>query len=75
MTAIEIAAPGPPDVLRPVRRPVPRPGPGEVLVRVAAAGVNRPDLLQRSARPAWLWGRSARLMEASAHIGKLVLLT
>jgi putative PIG3 family NAD(P)H quinone oxidoreductase len=48
MTAIEISAPGPPDVLRPVRRPVPRPGPGEVLVRVAAAGVNRPDLLQRA---------------------------
>ena len=48
MTAVEIAAPGPPDVLRPVRRPVPRPGPGEVLVRVAAAGVNRPDLLQRA---------------------------
>ena len=48
MTAVEIAAPGPPDVLRPVRRPVPKPGPGEVLVRVAAAGVNRPDLLQRA---------------------------
>lgn len=48
MTAIEVMAPGPPDVLRPVRRPVPEPGPGEVLVRVAAAGVNRPDLLQRA---------------------------
>jgi putative PIG3 family NAD(P)H quinone oxidoreductase len=48
MTAVEITAPGPPDVLRPVRRPVPKPGPGEVLVRVAAAGVNRPDLLQRA---------------------------
>jgi putative PIG3 family NAD(P)H quinone oxidoreductase len=48
MTAVEITAPGPPDVLRPVRRPVPKPGPGEVLIRVAAAGVNRPDLLQRA---------------------------
>ena len=48
MWAVEIASPGPPDVLRPVRRPVPAPGPGEVLVRVAAAGVNRPDLLQRA---------------------------
>ena len=48
MTAVEITTPGPPDVLRPVRRPVPKPGPAEVLVRVAAAGVNRPDLLQRA---------------------------
>ncbi len=47
MTAIEIAAPGAPDVLRPVTLPVPRPGAGEVLIRVAAAGVNRPDVLQR----------------------------
>ena len=47
MQAIEIAAPGGPEVLRPTERPVPRPGPGEVLVRVAAAGVNRPDVLQR----------------------------
>jgi NADPH2:quinone reductase len=47
MTVIEIAAPGPPESLRPVSRPVPEPGPGEVLIRVAAAGVNRPDVLQR----------------------------
>jgi len=44
---VEITAPGPPEVLRPARRPVVPPGPGEVLIRVAAAGVNRPDLLQR----------------------------
>ena len=44
---VEIAAPGPPEVLRPARRPVVPPGPGEVLIRVAAAGVNRPDVLQR----------------------------
>ncbi len=47
MTAIDPAGPGGPDVLVPVTRPVPVPGPGEVLVRVAAAGVNRPDVLQR----------------------------
>jgi putative PIG3 family NAD(P)H quinone oxidoreductase len=47
MTAIEIREPGPPQVLRPAERPVPQPGRGEVLIRVAAAGVNRPDVLQR----------------------------
>jgi len=48
MTAIEIREPGGPDVLVPASRPVPEPGPGEVLIRVAAAGVNRPDVLQRT---------------------------
>src|SRR6202040_4470835 len=47
MTAVEIPKPGPPQVLRAVERPVPEPGAGEVLIRVAAAGVNRPDVLQR----------------------------
>jgi len=47
MTAIAIAEPGGPEVLRPERRPVPLPGDGEILVKVAAAGVNRPDVLQR----------------------------
>jgi putative PIG3 family NAD(P)H quinone oxidoreductase len=47
MTAIDPAAPGGPEVLVPVTRPVPQPGPAEVLVKVAAAGVNRPDVLQR----------------------------
>lgn len=50
MTAIEIAEPGGPDVLRPVRRPVPGPVEDELLVRVAAAGVNRPDAMQREGR-------------------------
>ena len=50
MTVIEIAAPGGPEQLRPALRPVPKPGPGEVLVRVAAAGVNRPDVMQRQGR-------------------------
>ena len=47
MEAIDVAAPGGPEVLVPVRRAVPEPGTDEVLVRVAAAGVNRPDVLQR----------------------------
>lgn len=47
MRAIDPAAPGGPEVLEPVERPVPRPGPHEVLIRVEAAGVNRPDVLQR----------------------------
>ena len=47
MTAIEISAPGGPEVLRPVERPVPVPGTDQVLIKVAAAGVNRPDVLQR----------------------------
>lgn len=47
MTAIEIREPGGPEVLVPGTRPLPRPGEGEVLVKVAAAGVNRPDVLQR----------------------------
>jgi len=47
MRVVEIAAPGGPEQLRLASRPTPKPGKGEVLVRVAAAGVNRPDVLQR----------------------------
>ncbi|HXV23351.1 MAG TPA: NAD(P)H-quinone oxidoreductase [Alphaproteobacteria bacterium] len=47
MCAIEIKSPGGPEVLVPALRPLPRPVKGEILVRVAAAGVNRPDVLQR----------------------------
>src|SRR5215218_1865714 len=47
MTAIAIRAPGGPEVLVPEERPVPTLAAGEVLVKVAAAGVNRPDVLQR----------------------------
>jgi putative PIG3 family NAD(P)H quinone oxidoreductase len=50
MKAIEIAESGGPDVLRLVDRPVPEPRAGEVLVRVAAAGVNRPDIMQRQGK-------------------------
>src|SRR5438034_9133502 len=48
MTVIAISKPGGPEVLLPETRPVPSPGPGEILVKVAAAGVNRPDVAQRS---------------------------
>jgi NADPH:quinone reductase len=48
MTVIGISKPGGPEVLLPETRPVPSPGPGEILVKVAAAGVNRPDVAQRS---------------------------
>lgn len=47
MRAIEISEPGEPAVLKPTERPVPVPADGEVLIRVAAAGVNRPDVAQR----------------------------
>ena len=47
MLAIEIRRPGDPDVLIPVERPRPAAAAGEVLIRVAAAGVNRPDVFQR----------------------------
>lgn len=47
MQAIEIARPGGPEMLRLVERPRPVPGPGELLIHVQAAGVNRPDVLQR----------------------------
>jgi len=50
MIAIEIRQPGEPDVLVPVERPTPSPAPGEVLIKVAAAGVNRPDVFQRRGR-------------------------
>jgi NADPH:quinone reductase len=47
MTAIEIIQPGGPEVLTPVQRPAPHPAADEILIRVKAAGVNRPDLMQR----------------------------
>jgi NADPH2:quinone reductase len=47
MSAIEIVQPGGPEVLVPTQRPVPTPGPEEVLIRVHAVGVNGPDVFQR----------------------------
>src|SRR5712671_5936128 len=48
MTVVAISKPGGPEVLLPETRPVPTPGPGEILIKVHAAGVNRPDVAQRS---------------------------
>lgn len=48
MPAVAISAPGGPEVLRLVEQDVPQPGPGQVLIEVAYAGVNRPDCLQRA---------------------------
>jgi NADPH2:quinone reductase len=48
MKTIEISSFGPPDVLRPGERPQPVPGAGELLIRVKASGINRPDVLQRT---------------------------
>ncbi len=48
MDAVEIREPGGPEVLVPVQRPVPSPGHGQILIKVAAAGVNRPDVIQRT---------------------------
>ena len=50
MNAIGVAQPGGPEVLTPIERPLPEPGPGEVRIRVAAAGVNRADTLQRQGK-------------------------
>ncbi len=47
MTVIEVREPGGPEALVPARRPLPEPGPGEVLIRIAGAGINRADCLQR----------------------------
>lgn len=47
MTAIEISRPGAPEVLVPCTRPVPVPGDGDLLIKVVAAGINRPDIVQR----------------------------
>src|ERR671916_292002 len=47
MTAIGIPAPGSPDALKQEWRPVPSPEAGEILIKVGAAGVNRPDVMQR----------------------------
>ena len=47
MQAVEMSAPGGPEVLRVTTRPVPAPGAGEVLIKIAAAGVNGPDMMQR----------------------------
>jgi NADPH:quinone reductase len=72
MRCIDIAAPGGPEVLHVATRPVPRPRPGEVLVRTLAAGLNRADLLQRQGHYPPPPGASRILgMEVSGHIAEL----
>src|SRR5258706_14281994 len=72
MTVIEIAAPGGPEQLKLGLRPVPQPGDGEVLVRVAAAGVNRPDVMQRQGRyPPPPGASDLPRLEISGEIGAL----
>jgi putative PIG3 family NAD(P)H quinone oxidoreductase len=72
MTAIAITEPGGPLVLKPERREVPRPGPGEILIRVRAAGVNRPDVLQRKgAYPPPKGASDLPGLEASGEVASL----
>jgi len=69
MRAIEISAPGGPEVLKPVARPVPVPRAGEIVIRVAYAGVNRPDALQRAGAYAPPPGASDLPgLEAAGHV-------
>jgi NADPH2:quinone reductase len=72
MRFVEITAPGGPEMLRMASKPVPRPEPGEVLVRTVAAGLNRADLLQRQGHYPPPPGASSILgMELSGHIAEL----
>jgi NADPH2:quinone reductase len=72
MRCIDIATPGGPEMLRLATRPVPRPGTGDVLVRVQAAGINRADLMQRQGHYPPPPGASPILgMEVSGHIAEL----
>ena len=69
MRAVTIAAPGGPEVLKPAQVPVPVPGHGEILIRVAYAGVNRPDALQRAGMYAPPAGASPLPgLEAAGHV-------
>ena len=69
MTVIEAKGHGGPEVLVPATRPVPVPGPGEVLIAVKAAGVNRPDVLQRQGLYPPPKGSSDLLgMEVAGHV-------
>ena len=69
MRAVTIAAPGGPEVLKPAQVPVPVPGHGEILIRVAFAGVNRPDALQRAGMYAPPPGASPLPgLEAAGHV-------
>jgi putative PIG3 family NAD(P)H quinone oxidoreductase len=72
MRVIEISTFGGPDVLRPAERPGPTPGPGDVLIDVAAAGVNRPDLMQRQGHyPPPAGASDIPGLEVAGHIAAL----
>lgn len=72
MRVVEIAEPGGPEVLTPAERETPRPGHGQILIRVAWAGVNRPDALQRAGGYAPPPGASDLPgLEAAGHIAAL----
>ncbi|MCG6901678.1 MAG: NAD(P)H-quinone oxidoreductase [Rhodobacter sp.] len=72
MTAVEISEPGGPEVLRAATRDVPVPGHGQILIRVAYAGVNRPDALQRAGSYAPPPGASDLPgLECSGHVAAL----
>ena len=72
MQAIGVRSPGGPEVLELVELPTPRPGPGEIMIEVLAAGVNRADLLQRQGRYPPPPGASAVLgLEVSGHVAEL----
>jgi len=72
MRAIEITAPGGPDVLCPTTRPVPRPGSGQILIAIDHAGVNRPDALQRAGNYAPPPGASDLPgLEAAGHVAAI----
>jgi len=72
MTMIEAKDKGGPEVLQPTTRPVPAPGPGEVLIAVKAAGVNRPDVLQRQGLYPPPKGASELLgLEVAGHVAAL----
>ncbi|PCD77894.1 NAD(P)H-quinone oxidoreductase [Pseudothioclava arenosa] len=72
MRAVEISAPGGPEVLHEVERPVPQPAAGEILIKIAYAGVNRPDALQRAgAYRAPLGASDLPGLECSGHVAAL----
>ena len=76
MQAIEMSAPGGPEVLRLATRPVPAPATGEVLIKVAAAGVNGPDMMQRKGLyppPAGASGSASTYLPARAKKLKTIM--